>query len=107
MSDYPPHVVEEVAKHGKEEFSMKEYDELREYVRALQDSDVDMSDTVMNVRAKDLEQEEGVEPPAVHPYTITEWITERMPDKYLGEFDAHEGNIIFSWEAGALEALKY
>lgn len=42
---YPPHVDEEIAKKAYQKFSRSNYDYIRDYVRSLQESDQDMSDT--------------------------------------------------------------
>lgn len=107
MADIPPHVDEGLYELGYQEFQKRRYNKLREYVQAIQASELDLSDTIMNIQGQNLETVEGVKPPAVGAYTISEWINEQADVSELEDADlAHLEDAYTSWEAGALAALK-
>lgn len=106
--DLPPHIDEELYQLGKEHFSSSEFDSLREYVRAVQDSDIDLSGLIMNVQGTNLEPVNDVEPPTheVGWHTISEYINEEADVARLEETDMDVEDAFTSWSAGALAALK-
>lgn len=107
MANTPSHVDDDLYESGYQEFQKRRYDQLRNYVQALQNSNRDLSDTIMNAQGHQLEEVEGVEPPAVGGYTISEWINEQADVSELEAADlAHLEDAYVSWEAGALDALK-
>lgn len=106
--DLPPHVDEELYQLGQEHFSQSKFDQLREYVRAVQESDIDLSDLIMNIQGEDLEPVNGVEPPTyeIGWHTISEYINEEADVDRLEETDMHLEDAFTSWSAGALASLK-
>jgi hypothetical protein len=112
-NSYPPHVDAEVAQMGYDEFASRAHDDLRWYLRTLQDSQYDFSQTLMNIQVKDLPQlneDEGKVPRLPGHLTISEYIdyiAERdggIPDEF--EEFTHLEDAFTSWQAGALRALK-
>lgn len=114
MADaYAPHIDEEVARYGYEEFASYAHHDLRWYIRTLQDSEYDLSTTLLNIQVKDLPQldeDEGKVPRLPPHLTISEYI-DAVAEKdtqfgaALDEF-SHAEDAFTSWQAGALRALK-
>jgi hypothetical protein len=116
--DAPDHVVYPEAYEAGYWHFFDGYEQLHEYLHALQHSSLDFSDTIMNMQGAELPELEspydGDDPvsPArlgVHPLTISEYIDHQMPEARSEQYDSESGDLedaFVSWQGGALAALK-
>jgi len=107
MVTAPENVNEALFFDGLEKFAQDDYDDLREFVQAVDDSEMDLSDILMNVQGQDLGVINGVEAPDyLESLTISEFILSIADVDELEEYDIALESAFTSWQAGALEALK-
>lgn len=100
------HIDSSVKASGKEEFSKDQYDALREYIRSIQSSPYDFSDTIMNIQGTVPELEPDRDGPNLGPLTVSEYINQQAPIEQLESAEVSLEDAFTSWQAGALEALK-
>jgi len=106
MVEVPSHVNKELYKSGKFEFEKEEYAGLKNFVRALQASDMDASDVMMNVQGDSLGTVNGVVAPEyIGSHTIDEFIKMKADVAELEEYDIPLEDAFISWESGARDAL--
>lgn len=107
MVDVPPHIDEELFESGKTHFNQSQYDSLREFVRAVQRSKLDLSDTMMNIQGHELGVVNGVEAPKqLGRLTVSEYIRDQADVEELESVPMALEDAFTSWEAGALDSLK-
>lgn len=99
------HIDANIKESGKAEFEKEQYDSLRDYIRSIQESPYDFSDTIMNIQGVIPELVTG-SAPQIGPLTVSEYINEQASIEELEAAEVALEDAFTSWEAGALEALK-